>query len=98
MSKIIFNNVEFDVESYNKSTYFGGSMMNSNANCSLPNADISALNELAETIITSIQIKREDNTVIYDLQDIHARIDNTSEYLNGDRMNINVNLVFDNAE
>jgi hypothetical protein len=43
--------------------------------------------------ITSIQIYYND-TLIYDLSNIHAKVDNINEYLNVDKMSINMNLVF----
>jgi len=96
MTKIKFNNTEFEVESYNKNTYFGGETITSNANCNIKVSDMSTLNALAETTITSIQIYYENN-LIYNLQDVSAKIDNIGEYLNTDRMNVSVNLTFSNT-
>lgn len=95
MNKIVFNTTEFEVESYNKSTSFGGEVMTSNAYASLRTDDITVLNTLAQTTITNIKIYHDSN-LIYDLQNISAKIDNINEYLNGDRMSINVNLTFSN--
>ena len=96
MNKIKFNNTEFEVESYNKSTYFNSESMSSNANCTLLTNNITGLNALAEESITSIQITH-DNELIYDLQNINARIDNINEYLNGDRIGITIGLTFSNT-
>ena len=94
MNTIKFNNTTFEVFSYNKNTYFGGESINSNASCSIKVTDMATLNALTSTTITSLQIYYNE-TLIYDLQDISARIDSIGEYLNTERMEINVNLTFD---
>lgn len=95
MNKIKLNNLELEVESYNKNTYFSGDSMNSNASMSvrIDEDDITDLNALAASPITTIQI-HADERLIYDLQNINAKIDSINEYLNGDRMNVSVNLTF----
>lgn len=96
MNKIKFNNeVELQVESYNKNTYFNNNTMNTTANCSVITDDIAALHALANDKITSIIITCNDN-VIYNLSNIDAKIENINEYLSGERMYINVNLTFVN--
>ena len=95
MNTIKFNNTELQVESYNRNTYFSGDTINSNASCVIKTDDATALNALAQTTITALQIYHND-TLIYDLQDIEAHIDNINEYLNNDTMTISVNLTFDN--
>ena len=94
MNTIKFNNLVLEVESYNKNTYFQEDSITSNANCSVKISDITALNELAQDTITSIQIYH-DETLIYDLQDISAKITGISEYLNGNIVSISLSLVFD---
>lgn len=94
MNKIKFNDVEFEVESYNKNTSFNGEEIDSYASCSIITNDVISLGNVAMEEITSLQIIH-DEEVIYDLHDINAKIDNINEYLNGDRININVNLKFD---
>ena len=93
MNTIKLNNLELRVESYNKSTYFNGQDIVSNANCNVVTTDIATLLALMEEEITSIQIFY-DGTLIYDLQNITARIESINEYLNTDRMNININFTF----
>lgn len=93
MNKIIFNEAEFQVESYNKTTSFSEGQLNSNAYCSIITDDIDALNALIGQSINTIQIYH-DETLIYDLHNALGRIDNVNEYLSGDRMSINVNLSF----
>lgn len=97
MNIIKLNNVEFEVESYNKTTYFNGENITSNANMLINTDDITVLNNVAENPINTIQILH-DNDVIYNLTNANAQIENINEYLNFDRMNINVNLRFDNVE
>ena len=94
MNTIKFNNTTFEVFSYNKNTYFGGESINSNASCSIKVTDMATLNALTSVPITSLQIYYNE-TLIYDLQDISAKIDSISEYLNTERMEISVNLTFD---
>ena len=95
MNTIKFNNTEFQVESYNKNTYFSGNTMSSNASCNIVTNDIESLNTLALNTITALQIYH-DETLIYNLQNIQAHIDNINEYLNGDTISISINLTFDN--
>lgn len=94
MNVIKFNDVEFEVISYNKNTYFNDDTITSSASCQIIVADMDVLNNLAKTVITSLQILHNGN-IIYNLSDISVHIDNISEYLNVDRMDINVSLRFD---
>ena len=94
MNKIKLNNTEFEVENYNKNTYLNDNVITSNANMQITNGNIQTLNDMMTETITSIQIIHDDN-VIYNLSNIVAHIDNINEYLNMDRMNININLKFD---
>ena len=94
MNIIKFNDVEFEVISYNKNTFFSGNTVTSNANCQIISSDVNTLNDLADETITSLQILHDGN-IIYNLSDISAHIENISEYLNVDRMDVNVSLRFD---
>lgn len=93
MNIIKFNNVEFEVIGYNKNTYFSDDTITSSASCQIIVADMDVLNNLANTAITSLQILHDGN-IIYNLSDITAHIDNISEYLNVDKMDISVVLRF----
>ena len=93
MNVIKFNDTSFEVESYNKNTYFNGETVNSNANCTIKANDMAVVNALAEDPITSIEI-RHDGEVIYTLTNINAKVESINEYLNGDRMSVGVNLTF----
>jgi len=93
MDTIKLNNTEMSITAYNRNTYFSEGGITSTANCSVLVDDLDNLNAIAQDTITSIQIYH-DNTLIYDLQDIEAYIESINEYLNGDRMDVGVNLVF----
>ena len=93
MNVIKFNNTEFVVESYNKTTSFFNDKMNSNASCTIVVDDIADLNALAQDEIDTIQITH-DGTMIYNLQNADGHINTMVEYLSNDRMRANVNLVF----
>ena len=95
LNTIKFNNAIFQVESYNRNTYFNGTSISSNASCTIITDNIASLNNVAQTTITTLQIYHEE-TLIYDLQNIQAHIDNINEYLNDDSISIAVNLTFDN--
>ena len=95
MNTIKFNNnVEVEVDSYNKNTYFSGTEIISNGSCSVICDNTDALMELGQEKITNISIYHDD-TLIYNLQNIHAHIDNINEYLNGDRVSVGISLTFD---
>ena len=93
MTTIKFNNTEFEVEAYSRNTYFNGETIASSGSCTLKTNDIAELNTLMETTITFIQIKYDD-TVIYTLEDIDAKIDSINEYLTGDRISITISMTF----
>lgn len=93
MNKIKINNVEFEVEGYNKNTYFNGGTVTSNGNMTIKVSDMTTLNELAEDTIDTIQIYH-DSELVYNLQDADAKIDSINEYFNGERMNVSVNFIF----
>lgn len=97
MAKIILNDEEFSFQGYNRNTYFNEDSMNSNAYISTlrgPNL-ASRLQALAESTITSISIKKEDETVIYSLTNISAKINSIDESYNGDdAINTNLNIQF----
>ena len=94
MNTIKLNNVEFEIVGYSRSTYFSGDKMTSTANCVFREADANTINNLLGTEITSLQIYYND-TLIYDLQNISAKLDTINEYLNVEHMDISVNLTFD---
>lgn len=97
MNTIKFNDAEFTVVSYNKSTTFNGDNINSSAYCDIIPADIAALHALGDDLITTIKIYH-DEELIYNLTDQEAHITNINEYLNNDHMNANVTLIFGTIE
>lgn len=94
MNTIKLNNTTFTVESYNKNTVYDGTNITSNGYFNIINPTISAVNALVSSPIESIQI-HHDGTLIYDLDNINARISSINEYLNNDRVDVGINLVFD---
>lgn len=97
MAKIILNNEEFNFLGYNRNTYFTGDSMNSTAYITTMSGDNlnSKLQSLAQNSIESIVIKMEDNTVIYSLNNIDAKINSIDESYNGiDAVNTNLNIQF----
>lgn len=94
MSKIKLNQLELEVESYSKGIYFSNGIISSSGSCTVNTNNITALMELAKNSIDVIQIYNNDDVLIYDLQNANANIDNINEYLNGDKMNININFIF----
>ena len=93
MNIIKLNNVELEVESYNKSTYFSGTTVTSNGNCAVKTSNATAINQLAADTINTIQIYH-NNELVYDLQNANAKIDTINEYFTGERMNIGINFSF----
>lgn len=93
MNTIKFNDLELEVESYNKNTYFNDGNITSTGYCTVITNDIASLNELMGEIITSIEIKHNDNS-IYNLANLNAHIDTINESLSGDRIVVNLNITF----
>ena len=94
MTVLKLNNTEFELVAFNRNTYFSENSISSTANCDINLSDVSSLEALIDTTITSFQIKYENN-VIYDLTDISAKITSISEYLNTDHISTNIGLTFD---
>ena len=93
MNTIKLNNAEFTVVSYNKSTTFNGDRIASNAYCDIIPVDVSALHELGDDLISTIEIYHDDE-LIYRIIEQEGHITNINEYLNGDHMNANITIVF----
>jgi hypothetical protein len=98
MNTIIFNEDKtFGLESYNKTTTFEGDTVNSSGYASLlmtqDTDTISDLVTVAQGTVTSIEIKH-DGTSIYNSTNLNAKINNINEYLSGDRINVNINFIF----
>lgn len=94
MKTIKFNNVEFNLDSYSRSTSFMTDTIISTGYCALSNVDnMSDLKSVAQEDITSLQIYCDEN-LIYSLEDINLHIDSINEYLQEDKMIVNLNLTF----
>ena len=97
MAKIVLNNEEFGFQGYNRNTYFNGENITSTGYITgLSGSDLPArLEALAESALTSIIIKKEDNTVIYSLTNLNAKINSIDENYNGiDAVLTSLNLQF----
>ena len=66
----------------------------STASCVVLTNDTTTLNELAETIITTIQIY-VSGVLIYELENISAHITAINEYLTEGHIGVSVDLRFD---
>ena len=95
MNKIKLNNIELEVEAYTRNTTFSGEEITSTGYCTVNVDEVAVLNSLGEEEITSIQIYH-DETLIYNISNIKARVSAINEYLNDNKMTININLIFDN--
>ena len=96
MNVIKLNNLEVEVESYNKNTYLNDGNVMSNAYCTLKTNDTTTLNAMMLEAITSIEIEH-DGIVIYSLSNLNARIESITESLADDRVVVNLNLAFSNT-
>ena len=93
MNTIKFNEHTYDVESFNKNTYFNDNNVTSSASCSIKTNDITSLHALAAEGVSSLQIYH-DGTLIYNLSDISGRLNSIDEYLSDDHVNINLSFTF----
>lgn len=97
MAKIILNNEEFDFQGYNRNTYFNGDSITSTGYVNgLTGTNLAQrLYALAEEPLTSIAIKKDDDTVIYTLANLNAKVNSIDENYNGiDAVLTNLNLQF----
>lgn len=93
MTQIKLNDYVCEIDSYNRNTTISGGVLSSNGYINLVNGNASELNELLGTPVTDIEIT-VDNEKIYELHDIDAEINSMNEYLSGNRMAYNLNIVF----
>ena len=97
MNIIKLNDLEMQVEGYNKNTYLNENKIISNATCTINTNNINALHELMSDSIQTIQIYHDD-TLIYNLENLNAHITNINEYLNIDHIGVSLGISFDNEE
>lgn len=101
MAKIIFNNEEFQFGGYNRNIYFSNDTITSTGYVNMITGENVAnrLQELMNDPITSIAIKKDDDTIIYSLDNLQAQITNIDESFNGnDQVVTNLGLKFDSLE
>ena len=91
MITIKFNEVEGTLLSFNKNTYFSEGTMSGNLNCEVENINMNALQSLGDTPITSMSIKSDD-TIIYNIDVMYARLNTINEYLVDNRIRITLNI------
>ena len=97
MAKIILNNEEFDFQGYSRNTYFNEDTMSGTGYISgVSGSNLATrIQALAFQPITSITIKKSDDTVIYSLENIDVKIQSVDEAYNGvDMVITNLNLIF----
>lgn len=96
MYTLILNETNFQINSFGRNTYFqedGSYTSNGYMNFVNSNNLAATLHALAQEPITSLIIKL-NNEVVYNAGEINARIQSIDENLNGDTMNINLNIQF----
>lgn len=99
MNTVIFNNDTehaLELNSYNRNTTFNDEQINSTAYITLRanSSTMEYLSSFTQTNITSI-ILTHDNDIVYQLNNISARITSIDEYLNNDYVQMNINFIFD---
>lgn len=92
MNYIKLNDMQMQVISFNRYVNFNNGAMSGSCSCQVVTSDLSGLQELGTTLVTSIQIIHEDQ-VIYNLTDIETRITSINESLVEDH--IDISLTFD---
>lgn len=104
MAKLLFNgataNQGIPLLSYNRNTSVGeGGQVVSQAYAQLDSSASTAsyLTGLLTTGITRIQIRNDENQVVYDLDDITATLTSISETWNGQTVDIYININVDTS-
>ena len=96
MIKLIINGeLETELTGYNRNRVIHPDEINDTTQCDIAFEDVEKFVEFGSTPITSLQIVK-DGEIIYNLVNIHARIDVISERLQDEAMLVQLNLVFDN--
>lgn len=93
MNYIKFNDLTCQVVSFNKYTNFDENGMSGSCNCQIITDDITALQALGLETITSLQIIHDED-IIYNLQNISAKMTSINEYLADNHIDINLTLTF----
>lgn len=93
MTKIKLNNYEYEIDNYNRTTNVIDGNISSSAYVNIIEGNTSTLNALLGTVVTDIEIS-VDEQKIYELHNIDAEITSLNEFLSGNRMSYNFNLIF----
>ena len=105
MNTIKLNNeYEYEINNYSRNINFysitptlesqqATEGINSNAYFTITSKNVSDLDDLSQETITSIEIFYNE-TSIYKLENVNAKVESINENLNTDQMIINVNLKF----
>ncbi len=92
MNTIIFNETECGVNTFNMTAYFSATgEMNGTISCEISSTDAGALLVLGTEPITSVVIKHDDD-VIYNLTEATAHLESINEFLDNDRIVINMSI------
>lgn len=92
MNYIKLNDMQMQVISFNRYVNFNNGVMSGSCNCQVVTSDLSGLQELGTTPVTSIQIIHDDQ-IIYNLTDIETHVASINETLVEDH--IDISLTFD---
>lgn len=95
MTKIVFNNNEneaVEISGFNRNTSFSEDNTISNAYVNAIGG-VAILQKYGIETITSIKIYN-DEEVIYELDNLNAKISNIDEYLNNEQITVNANILF----
>ena len=93
MNYIKFNEYQCEVLSFNKYTTFQENTIAGTCNCQIVTSDLTGLQNLGLEGITEIQIIH-DEEIIYDLQNINARIASINENLVNDHIDVMLAINF----
>ena len=93
MNYIKFNEYQCEVLSFNKYTTFQENTITGTCNCQIVTSDLTGLQNLGLEGITEIQIIH-DEEIIYDLQNINARIASINENLVNDHIDVMLAINF----
>jgi len=93
MNYLKINDFQCELLSFNKYTNFNGAEVTGNCNCQIVTDNITKIQELGLTEITSLQIMHDED-LIYDLQNISAHITSINEYLSNDKIDVTLAIDF----
>ena len=85
---------KFGISSFNRNTTFSDGVMNSYAYATVipGTGTASYLQTAGLSEITRIQLRDENDAIIYDVNNLHARLTSIDESLDGSVMHMSINL------